>query len=530
MIHNFTILLQIGKNFIPISFPIDSANQLEFSTFEEQLEEKENSQYILQFSIHKKIYKNNSIIRHPLLKHFFCGANIRLITDGKIIDLVISNITPNTGTHDSVYNIIAQDELSYRWQKHNIGYNYSTVNSDGVLTTKDIFTIAKEVLADNYLYDWSVATKSEDVDLSNIKFMLEITNSNPYNVLIEACNTVNALLRVNYNTKRLDFIRKDLIPFSGYRYSSDTNCVDYTSDYSGEQLTTMLHVSGGVDSNDMQISMIPDMPDTIRQYFYINSEQLTNWEAVLKDNFQWKQITEALSEQNIEGPPTVSKGSLLGCKKLTGEDIDGSNFSVQISSITPKLNGNYHLNFKLNETNYYFITDCSLYNLSSAKINNAIKLDTAGYYKIESVRLYQDNGLVENPTYKGTYSITFTSANPYNYFLQPSPMFVPISYLQRFGQNWKTSINNNYTIEYDSTINQYKGKIAINDEEKSYTMSFDIYNRRNPFSEDQDIEEINGVNYIKYLNVPVTTEYSDGVIVPPNSLTNLTLYQSTLDI
>jgi hypothetical protein len=271
---DFKIFLNVGGDWVLVS-PSLNKNHLfsSFKTFDESLEEKEKNHFKLKFSINSSIQtlneETNTVMEqtNPLMHYYYIGAKMHVIIDEKErIDFVITSITPNSKNRSSTYTIQATDEVTFLWARHNVGYNYSTLGEDEeTLFPKNIFDIAKDVLADNHLdHEWSVTTNSEDPDLINYNFILEVTNSNPYNVLIEACNTVNAYLKINYYTKRLDFIRKDMVPFSGYVYRPQTTIIDYSSDYAGEELTTMLHVSGGTDVNDSVVTIVPQMPYAVR--------------------------------------------------------------------------------------------------------------------------------------------------------------------------------------------------------------------------------------------------------------------------
>lgn len=286
----FSLFLDVMGEWIPISTPLNSNNNLMFSTYDEKLEEQDNSQYSLSFSIVTKQYEDvykpyhisteldgghnidlfythfSDYVENPLLSFYNIGAKLYLVLDGgKRIDLIIKNISPTSSSFASVFNITAQDELSYSWSRRNVGYNYSTLNNDGNLSPKSIFEITKEVLADNYLTDWNITSQSYDSELQLIKFSLELQDSNPYNVLIEACNTVNARLIVNYYTKTIDYIRKTQVEkFSGYRYTPNRNIINYSASGSGEELLTMLHVSGGTDAEGKLVTIIPAIPQPIR--------------------------------------------------------------------------------------------------------------------------------------------------------------------------------------------------------------------------------------------------------------------------
>ena len=293
---NFTIYLNVLEDWISVSDPLGTEYGTQFSTYEETLQESENDQYTLNFTIAGKIIDQEKYVFNPLLQFYFIGAKMYLIMDDqeKRIDFVIKNIAPETNNRGTIYKITAQDEVSYSWAKHNVGYSYKTENSEGITTPKSIFQIAREILDDNYLQDWKITTQSVDAALEKEKIVLDISNSNPYNALIEACNTANASMLVNFFTKTLDFYRKDMVAYSGYRYHPERNLIDYSASYDGEEMTTILHVSGGTDENNRQVTIIPSMPEALRRYFYYNGTQDgkdedIDWDSVL--GFEnWEEI------------------------------------------------------------------------------------------------------------------------------------------------------------------------------------------------------------------------------------------------
>lgn len=356
---DFKIFLNVGGDWILIS-PSLNKNSLfsSFKTFDESLEEQENSQFKLKFSINSAIQtlneETNAVMEqaNPLMHYYYIGAKMHVIIDEKErIDFIITSIAPNSKNRNSVYTIQASDEVTFLWARHNVGYNYSTLGDDEeTLFPKNIFNIAKDVLADNHLdHEWDVTTNSEDPDLANYNFILEVTNSNPYNVLIEACNTVNAYLKINYYTKRLDFIRKDMVPFSGYVYRPQTTIIDYSSDYAGEELTTMLHVSGGTDVNDSVVTIVPQMPYAVRIALKAWMDKYKNYLSTgdpeyKEDDYDksWQELYNDIKKDEVYLPYSFQ---FLYPKKICITDSDTNLLESQNASYIVKYNdtdGNYY--------------------------------------------------------------------------------------------------------------------------------------------------------------------------------------------
>lgn len=296
----FNLYLNIRKNLISIG---SSNNDYlkEFSTYNEQLEEKEHDQYILTFSVIAKTRTEDTVRWNPLLPYYRIGEKLHLIIDGyRKIDLIITQAAPITNSHNSEWKITAQDEVSYLWSKHNITQIYSTMDN-GVLTPKNIFVIAEELLQSNWLTDWKISPYSRDAQLNQKYITLDNVQNNPYQIIIEACNTVGAYLSVDYSLKIIDFYRKDIAKFSGYRYHPKRNLNDYSASYSGEEMVTWLHVHGGEDANGIAVSMIPALPAPVRQYI---QEQIPIIEAEVTNSDPNKSFLETWVES--DNAPTLN--------------------------------------------------------------------------------------------------------------------------------------------------------------------------------------------------------------------------------
>lgn len=263
---SFVLYIDSHNHLIPIGSSDEESQR--FATYNEKLTEAEHDQYTLTFSILAKSYTESNIVWNSNVSLLYIGAKLRLIIDNsKRIDLIISNIHPATQELNTEWEITAQDEVSYLWSKHNISQVYSTV-ADNVLTPKNIYTITQELLETNWLTTWSVVQKSQDTELANKFITLDNVQNNPYQIIIQACNTVGALLSVNYINHTIDFYRKDFASHSGYRYHPSNTLNKYDASYSGEEITTWLHVHGGTDANGNEVTMIPSLPPLVYEYFH----------------------------------------------------------------------------------------------------------------------------------------------------------------------------------------------------------------------------------------------------------------------
>ena len=269
---NFKIYVYNNK-FTRLITSFDNAKTTEyiepFSTYSEQLVEAENDQYTLTFSLMGYVFIDGQLQRNYWIDLIKMGSRIRIDIDDNIeVRLIVKSVQPNLSKEGLSYTFTAQDEVSYLWAKHNLGYWYSTSERGSV---QNIYTIAQNVLEDNHLNgQWSVYDE-EPVEDSNYPnplrskpITLEVEDSNPYNVIIEACNTLNCFMRVDYKRRRISFYQKEYIPFSGYRYRSEVNMQSFTASYDCQDFSTIMHVVGGENEYGEIITLVPAMPNAVQ--------------------------------------------------------------------------------------------------------------------------------------------------------------------------------------------------------------------------------------------------------------------------
>ena len=328
--NDFVLYVQIGDNYVPLSSNLDDKLDNKFSTLDENLNEEENSKYTLTFKMPIKIVDNGITKTHPLMPHMYLGTRLKLQWNGTLIYLIISNMKPSSTTHNIVYEFTAQDEPSYLWSRQHVGYSYRTEDEEGNLTIKTIYQVAKEILVDNFLHTsvggkWSLPSLASDIQtdydnyigyerLTTQQFSLEVENSNPYAALVEACNTVNAYMKIDHKNYRISFFRKDNVQDSGYRYHPDRNLLTYSSDYSGEELCTMLHVSGGEDEFGNIITLTPDIPPNVE--IFLKSDDGQTLLSELRNGTKtiesfWTEVKKAIANVDDEGNLTVKDNYLL---------------------------------------------------------------------------------------------------------------------------------------------------------------------------------------------------------------------------
>ncbi len=272
------------------------------STFDENLSCEENDKYQLTFSLSKTIPQigKSGEMEYALNPYFpllSFGAKIILELDElDEIEFVITGISPKTGKNGAILEYTAQDSLSYQWSRRRLGYSYtnSFADDENAPGPETIYEIARKVIDETYMWidGWSLATVPDD-NLSKEKFTLSVQDSNPYNVLIEACTTINAYMKVDFRQKKISFIRKDTIPFSGYRFRPDVNMVDFKPDFSADDMVTVLHVKGAENEYGEVLSLVPAIPEAIEMWL---TDHKTDWME--------RNIDEVFSETDQTGKET----------------------------------------------------------------------------------------------------------------------------------------------------------------------------------------------------------------------------------
>ena len=397
---NFKIYVYNNK-FTRLITSFDNAKTTEhkesFSTYSEQLVEAENDQYTLTFSLMGYVFIDGQLQRNYWIDLIKMGSRIRIDIDDNIeVRLIVKSVQPNLSKEGLSYTFTAQDEVSYLWAKHNLGYWYSTSERGSV---QNIYTIAQNVLEDNHLNgQWSVYDEEPVGDsnypnpLRSKPITLEVEDSNPYNVIIEACNTLNCFLRVDYKRRRISFYQKEYIPFSGYRYRSEVNMQSFSASYDCQDFSTIMHVVGGENEYGEIITLIPAMPNAVQTYI------LKTWGA--KDNTSipyWNNLPNIIPW--ISGNNSVAKKSedfMLSEKDPTSDTYSEQAYQEELEDIqnfctiaeqVPHL-GQFLLNLEyfqrahlLTSTEYTELTN--LFNISMRNNNLWLKIYVPIKYQLE---------------------------------------------------------------------------------------------------------------------------------------------------
>ena len=261
------------------------------STFEEKIEFADQGQMKLTFSMMKYFTSSSrrkkGKILNPNVSLLHFGAQIEYFDGAHTYVFFITEIAPKIHKDNIRYDYVCQDEISFQWSRRNLGMSYSTVEKGGV---RSIYTIATEVMQDAKIEGWrAVPDEFNEIEtgfLTDTLITLEVENSNPYNIIIEACNILNATLIVNWSRKIISFIQKDKIKFKGFRYYPETNLQSLDVNANINEMNTIIHVSGGTNEYDQNISIFPAIPQEIRSWwlnnykYYQSYQEQINWDTL----------------------------------------------------------------------------------------------------------------------------------------------------------------------------------------------------------------------------------------------------------
>lgn len=311
--------------YIPFSFYENE--QSGYGSFNEKLSEKDNSQFSLTFSMALKYDDRPNIF----LNYLVIDREIRLDMNGEIIDFVITNISPSLTSKNAVYNFTCQDSFSFYHSKQNNNINISTddetlwIDGPGPKTIQDL---VEKVLELSYSF-WKLDNSLNNAvihfpdnlysGLGEMKVSLELTNTTPYNALVEISKLFNATIRLDYKNKIIYFINKETLASTGFMVRPDINLSNFSYSENGSNLYNIMHITGGEDSDGNYVSILPAMPfrlasilietQTVRSTpeqsdIYTNPSFYTDGTDVyVRENNSYRKMDKIVGDRESENEP-----------------------------------------------------------------------------------------------------------------------------------------------------------------------------------------------------------------------------------
>ena len=271
------------KTYIPLTSYSSGISSIS-GTFNEKLSEKDNGNYSLTFSI--QLFNNGH--RNPLLEYIVNDRMMRLVQDETPIDFYITGRAPNFSSENVNYSITCQDAFSWLLSKQSPSINISTEDSeiwnetgpktiydlaDKVLelaSLKKTWQINYQLLTNKYLFPSNLYTYEGPLQCS-----LELTNTTPYNALIEISKLFNAIVTVDYSTVpyTINFVNKEKMTHRGVKLNPNVNLSQFGYSDKSDNLYSVMHITGGEDADGNYVSILPTMPGIVAEFLIMFSRR-----------------------------------------------------------------------------------------------------------------------------------------------------------------------------------------------------------------------------------------------------------------
>lgn len=158
---------------------------------------------------------------------------------------------------------------------------------DNSILRYQIFSQGAELDLENGSYEYNIEQISkesepeilgwkinrDDIRLIFQNLNLEVSSSNTYNALVELAKVSNSFLKFNYADKEIKFVSKNDVSFiKNYKLTLESNLEDISTSFSLDEFYPILYVLGGEDEFGIAVSMIPEVPETVFDFF-------RNWDS-----------------------------------------------------------------------------------------------------------------------------------------------------------------------------------------------------------------------------------------------------------
>lgn len=265
--------------YIPITF-YDGERSSYFSIYDENLQQQENSQYSFTFSVAK--YLNGEL--NPIFYLLVENRRLRLQTYYQKIDFIITGITPQITNQNIVYQVTCQDVFSYDLSKQNVAISFEPTTPLDIRSLGDeIMKLSKmdarwkidPMLETGYYADFPALQQVQSGITKTphrMKATMSISDSTPFNALVELAKKFNANLRAEYSDKEdqpgIIYFENKLLPtFKGYQLRPEVNLSAFSVSRKTDNFCSIMHVSGGEDADGNIVSMVPTIPVDVQKYF-----------------------------------------------------------------------------------------------------------------------------------------------------------------------------------------------------------------------------------------------------------------------
>ena len=280
------------------------------NTFDETLNEEENSRYTLEFKIAKRTDWIGSLpVDFDFSKFIRIGRKLKLelVGPNRTLFLIVTSISPEGYGENIIFNVTAVDFGSYVFAKNNVELTLNTRTDEDFLEwletkySTNISTAGKiieYILTLGRLYSpeldrgWKVIpydTNDSDHPL-NQNIGIELSSSNTYNALVEVALGTNSFLVIDFMTRRIGLIKKNHASFKkNYILSPEFNLQDLSLTYNSEAFYPILFGIGGEDDRGLTVGLIP----------YLTPSQFRSLRPTLDINFDYTNLENYYQNPNF---------------------------------------------------------------------------------------------------------------------------------------------------------------------------------------------------------------------------------------
>jgi hypothetical protein len=288
-------------------------------TFDESLMQEANSS-TLNFSMFK--YNINNGIKEL---NYFCSAikygTIIVLENesGNIISFNVDSISYKIYQDNVEVDYTCIDTFKYNLSKLNIGYEITSDTENENFIGAITFDEWAKKIHDECSISWEyipINTINKDILLKegnnsigfNSSFSFSCSNSNAYAALVALAQQEDFILKVDYSSNTFGFIPSKNPVFNGYYVNPQTNLQQLDISSNGENLVTIMNVSGRKNQDDQDFTLIPQIPDKL--YTSINDSN-GYWNDTTKkfDSSYYKNL--GLSEDDATESLFIKMGSLI---------------------------------------------------------------------------------------------------------------------------------------------------------------------------------------------------------------------------
>lgn len=265
---NYDIVGGVKKKFyIPFSFYPGEQNG--FGTYGEKITEKEHNQFTLTFSMMLSFNDQPNIF----IPYLVIDRELRLKTETQTIDFIITNIAPKFTNKNISYAYTCQDAFSLQHSKQSSNISLSTDDEsyweDKTIGPRTINELANKILtlANS---KWTIDTNLNNTlvhfpdnlytGIDEMKVSYEVTNTTPYNALVEIAKLFNASIKLDYTKNIIYFTNNDAAQYNGLHLRPETNLSAFSYSEKGDNLYNIMYVTGGEDADGGYVSIVPSMP------------------------------------------------------------------------------------------------------------------------------------------------------------------------------------------------------------------------------------------------------------------------------